>query len=130
MPDHTLPVIFHSGGELGWDFGSPIYNGDCPKMVFLKRSITYLQLVQRFCDISNWNNFGYISIIQYLNNFCHISIIQYLHQNGKICTLVRITNDEDVEIMFRASAGDTSALYLYIQIGAVYEIDRQGNGQR
>lgn len=41
-----------------------------------------------------------------------------------------IANDEDVEIMFGASAGDANAVYLYIQTSAVNEIDHQGNEQR
>lgn len=72
-------------------------------MAFLKRSTTYSQLVQKIRDLSNGNMLG------------HIPIIQYLHQNRKVCSLLGITNDEDVEIMFRASSGlNTSALYLYI----------------
>ena len=87
-------------------------------MAFLKIDTMYSGLVQKLCDLSNSIKFG------------HIPIVQYLHQNGKVCTLVRITNDEDVEIMFRASAGDASAIYLYIQTSAVNEIDHQGNEQR
>lgn len=72
-------------------------------MAFLKTDTAYLELVQKICDLS-------ISI-----KLGHIQIVQYLYQSGKVCTLIRITNDEDVDIMFRASAGDASAIYLYIQ---------------
>ena len=44
--------------------------------------------------------------------------------------MVRITNDEDVDIMFRASAGDASTIYLYIQTCADNEKDHQGIEQR
>ena len=45
--------------------------------------------------------------------------------------MLGITNDEDVEIMFRAFAGlDTSAVYLYIQPSAVNATDHQGNEPR
>ena len=71
-------------------------------MAFLKTDTVYSKLVQKICDIS-------ISI-----KLGHIPIVQYLYQNGKVCTLVRITNDKDVDIMFRASVGDASAIYLYI----------------
>ena len=55
--------------------------------------------------------------------------LDYLHQNGKVCTLVCVANNEDVEIMFRVSAGDASAVYLYIQTSTVNEIDHHGNEQ-
>lgn len=57
-------------------------------------------------------------------------IIKYLHQNGKVCTLVRIANGDDVEIMFLVSAGDASVVYLYIQTSTVNEIDHHGNEHR
>ena len=115
MPDRTVLVIFHSGGEIVWDNGSQVYSGGCPKMAFLKTNTTYSELVQKICDLSNSKKLGYIPIIQ------------YLHQNGTICTFVCITNDKDGEIMFRASTGDASVIYLYIQTSAVNEIDHQGN---
>lgn len=95
-----------------------MYSEGCPKMAFLKLSTTYLELVQKICDFSDFEKLG------------HIPIVQYLHQHSKVCTLIRITNDEDVEIMFIASAGDASAIYLYIQTTAVNEIDHQWNEQR
>ena len=55
--------------------------------------------------------------------------LDYLHQNGKVCTLVCVANNEDVEIMFRVFAGDASAVYLYIQTSTVNEIDHHGNEQ-
>ena len=71
-------------------------------MAFLKIDTTYSELVQKICDLLKSNGLG------------HIPIFQYLHHHGKVCTLVRITNAEDVENMFRASSGDASAIYLYI----------------
>ena len=87
-------------------------------MAFLKRSITFSQLVQKVNDLSNGNNLG------------NVPNLQYLHQNPKINTLVSITNDEDVDIMFRASAVDASAVYLYIQPNAVHTVDHQSNEHR
>ena len=87
-------------------------------MAFLKTNTTYSELVQKICDLS-------ISI-----KLGHIPIVQYLYQSGKVCTLVRITNDEDVDIMFRASAGDASAIYLYIQTCANNEKENQLIEQR
>ena len=87
-------------------------------MAFLKTDTAYLELVQKICDLS-------ISI-----KLGHIQIVQYLYQSGKVCTLIRITNDEDVDIIFRAFAGNASAIYLCIQTSAVNEIDHQGNEQR
>ena len=87
-------------------------------MTLLKSSITFSQLVQKVHDLSNGTTLG------------HVPHIQYLHQNGKVCTLVGITNDEDVEIMFRSSAVDASAVYLYIQPNSVHTIDHQSNEHR
>lgn len=60
----------------------------------------------------------------------HNPIIQYRHQNEKVCTFVCVANDKDVEIMFRASGGDASALCLYIQTISDNEADHRGNVQR
>ena len=87
-------------------------------MAFLKTDTTYSELVQKICDLS-------ISI-----KLGHIQIVQYLYQSGKVCTLIRITNDEDVDIMFRASAGDASTIYLYIQTCADNEKENQGIEQK
>lgn len=118
MCERDLLVIFHSGGQLIWDNRSPIYNGSCPKMAFLDNSITYSQLVQKICRLSDGNRLG------------HIPNIQYLHQNGKVCTLVTITNDGDVKIVFKASMRAASAVYLYIQPSVGDSVDHQLNEQR
>ena len=75
-------------------------------------------MVKKICDLS-------ISI-----KLGHILIVQYLYQSEKVCTLVRITNDEDVDIMFKASVGDANAIYLYIQTCADNEKENQGIEQR
>ena len=118
MSDRDLLVILHSGGQFVWDNGSPIYNGGCPKMAFLKRSITFTQLVQKVHELSIGNKQRFVPNIQ------------YLHQNGKVCTLVGIRNDDDVEIMLRASVMDASAVYLYNQPNVVHTIDHQSTEHR
>ena len=62
-------------------------------MAFLKTDTMYSELVQKICDLSSSNKLG------------HIPIVHYHYQNEKVCTFVRITNDKDIDIMFRASAG-------------------------
>lgn len=40
--------------------------------------------------------------------------IKYLHQNGHVRTLVRVRNDDDVHVMFRAFGCATDSIYLYL----------------
>ena len=82
MSDCEVLTIFHFGRNFIWDNESSVCNG--ANMVFLSKSITYSQLVKKYRDFTILDING------------HNPIIQYLHHNGKVCTFVRIKNDEDV----------------------------------
>lgn len=89
ISDDGVLCIYHSRDKLEWGCINPSYNGDYSKFVYVDRKVTYSSILQKLVDVS------------YKVTHDKDLFLNCLYHNGRVHTLVSITDDDDVYTMMK-----------------------------
>ena len=102
MSNRKVLFIFHYDGDFQFDISHPVYSGGKQKTKYLSSDISYQCLANQSIESSNWDTAS-----QNLS-------MQYLHHNGRAFSMASIDDDNDVNLMFKASRNEMNGIYLYV----------------